>query len=305
MVEKHDIFFMIFHQRSSPPVPFPESIITGFGFSKPTFMNFTSSLINFTEINTSDAKCIQIWWTGDEHLPLMIKTPNETIIDMISKDINIYQRNIMYQQFIKVASDRKFRVCWSKKTTVKIISFDSALLIRKKPLKIPKIIKNRLLNQLRYIMKTLNKELHFAFGYELEELVLDFIQSSELYCLGIHSFSSTAIISLHKIQSFPSLFAGTSSSLLNLSKVSQKETKKRPRKIRPIANSNCIEQVKNLSRQMRVIMGEHKARSELFEGLRGQVDGILAHKAMELQDHDDLQAKYNIATKYRNNLHII
>ena len=127
---------------------FPESIISGFGFPQPTFMQFTDSKIQFLEINQSDSKCISVCWNQRKPACLSKTISGTQIISNIN-DITISKPNSIYQQFIH--SDTKFRLLWEKSGVIKVfgqegnkIIYDTRNKINKISSGIEKIMKSQM-----------------------------------------------------------------------------------------------------------------------------------------------------------------
>ena len=126
MVDKFDIFFIIKQTKTSPPVQFPESIISGFGFPVASFLHYDSNSINFTEINSSDAKCIQSSWCS-RAIPYIIKrTPNTQSQKCTNLDIS--KKNIIYQRFLTPITGT-FVTKLDKKNIFQVKSFENSKIV--------------------------------------------------------------------------------------------------------------------------------------------------------------------------------
>lgn len=260
MVDKLDAFYIIRQLGVHPPVAFPETIITGFGFIKPMFIQFHENAIEYSEINLSDVKCIGVCWNGNKSPCFMIKIESRSAPCNNTQIIDITRRNTVYQQYIHSNPNGKYRLSWSNSNIISIIACESKKIIlctRKKINRLPNNLYKKIKSQLQFCIKILNKALHFSHGAEVKHIVLDFAFSIDLYCLGIHHFECSPIFSLHKIQSFPSLLTKVES--LEGLKKDNKQTilKTRYRSVDKIEdNEDYLSKIKGLNKQMRVIMND-------------------------------------------------
>lgn len=279
MVDKLEIFYIMKQLEVAPPLPFPETIVVGFGFLQPVYIQFQENNHEFFEINSSDAKCISICWNSNIPPCFMIKLSSRIIPCNNVQIIDISRKNTVYQQYIHGNANGKYRLSWSHNNITNIIAWESKNVVfctRKKINRLSNSLDKKMKSQLQFILKILNKTLHYSHGAELKSIELDFILSIDLYCIEIHSFICSPILSLHKIQTFPSLLMKSDNleGLKNLAK--PKSIKPRFRSAEKSSSSeDYLTKLKTLNKQMRVIMNKRKAHGQLIEGLKSEVNGIL------------------------------